>query len=375
MTSAGPRAARVEADYSQYTVAAGPDIEVEPGEDTVPGLLRGLGPQAVAVITGLQAGAITVTAQALPGPPGPPEPGWDVVAETDLDCPGGDIAVCDWDGPGHDELGPLASAGPGRYRLRVHARHREQTSQRQSTEEHDLLIWPVAEPASARLLTPMDTHGRIFTGQEELDTPPLDAVESAAATAVRQLADLAGQPSPPALPGELTVVHAATIAPATPRRVWNLISEPWHWVGLGGGAGYTIYLSDKPDLQVRGRFVAEERPVHLTFTWSWFTTRWVAADTEETYAVRQDLITGEVTAVTRPSRALRADYSWMLPTEPTTVDVQLHRHGKGATAVELQHRDLPVELASMAQPFWQWAMQELCNRLTGVPFRGLPWDR
>ena len=52
MTVADGRTARVRVDYSQYQVAAGAEITV--GDDSVPGLLRDLGGQAVAVLTGLQ---------------------------------------------------------------------------------------------------------------------------------------------------------------------------------------------------------------------------------------------------------------------------------------------------------------------------------
>jgi hypothetical protein len=45
------------------------------------------------------------------------------------------------------------------------------------------------------------------------------------------------------------------------------------------------------------------------------------------------------------------------------------------TAVEIDRRDVPVELAGTVQPFWEWAFRELHDRLTGAPFWGLPWDR
>src|SRR5579859_6891636 len=118
MNTMKPRIARVSVDYSQYWVAAGPDIVA--GDERVPGLLTDLGPQAVAVITGRQWGKVPVTAMAVPATPGEVDDGWDVVAETDLECAEGVISVCDWAGPDHPELGNLAIAGPGRYRVRLH---------------------------------------------------------------------------------------------------------------------------------------------------------------------------------------------------------------------------------------------------------------
>jgi hypothetical protein len=97
--------------------------------------------------------------------------------------------------------------------------------------------------------------------------------------------------------------------------------------------------------------------------------------------MQKDLVTGEVTtvAITDPTRTVRHSEllsSWMLPVGPTTVDIRLHRRGKGTTAVELQHRDLPVELADDVRPFWEWALQRgLPQRFTQAPFYGYPWDR
>jgi hypothetical protein len=378
MTASKGQVARVRVDFSQYQVAAGPDMLV--GDDVIPGLLVGLGPQAVAVLTGLQAGTVKVTAQALTAAPAGLEPGWDVAAETDLDCPEGVISVLDWGGPDHPELGDLAAAGPGRYRLRVHARHRESAIDRRTAEEHLLLFWPAAEPAPPRRLTAMDAHGRALLGEEPEDTPPLDPLERAAASAVRQLAELVNQPSPPALSGELTVVRAQATVPATLRKVWNEVSAPWDWIAVGGitePAAFDIKLQDEPSLEARGGVVVDEAPALVAFTWLWTATQWVRVErVVPTGVTSRDPITGAVTPVTRVRRTREIAESWMLPPEPTTVHISLHRAGKGVTSVELEHRDLPAELAGFAQPFWEWALQrELPDRLTKAPFYGYPWHR
>jgi hypothetical protein len=318
-------------DYSQYGVAAGPDIEA--GEETIPGLLTGLGPQAVAVITGLQWGQLPVTARAAPVPPAGIDPGWDVVAETDLECPEGTISVCDWAGPGHDELGELALTGSGRYRLRVHARNRKQVSQQQSNEEHHLLIWPAPHPAPPRLLTHMDVYGRVFSGEQRPQEPALDSLDLAAAAAVKRLAALVAQPDPPQLSGDLRVVHAETIAPATPRRVWNQIANPWRWVGLGGGtdpANFEIYLHDEPGLKAVGRFTVDQPFTHLAFTWSWASTETAGTAVAEPYMGEIDQITDETRSLTGAVRSAKVVSSSTLPPEPTTVDIHLHRHGPGS---------------------------------------------
>ncbi len=378
MTASSGRAARVRVDYSQYQVAAGSDMAA--GDDSVPGLLQDLGPQAVAVITGRQYGTVTVTARAVTAPPAQMDPGWDVVAETDLDCPEGVISVLDWGGPDHPELGELAVAGPGRYRLRVHARNREQAGEEKTAEQHYLLLWPAAEPAPPRLLTPMDARGRLLTGEVEPEAPPLDAVELAAAAAVRRLAELVNRPDPPALSGELTTIRSEATLSGTPRRVWRLVSAPWNWLGNSGGtdpACFYIRLLKDPAFIAQGGFIVEVPLTLLAFTWSWTTTRWVEVERPvPTGVMSRNLVTGELTSITRMERGPEIVDSWILPPEPTTVHISLRRAGKGTTAVDLEHRDLPVELADAVQPFWDWALQrELRDRLARAPFHGYPWKR
>src|ERR1022692_824253 len=294
MIAMGRQVAKVSVDYSQYWVAAGPDIE--PGEETIPALLLSLGPQAVAVITGLQSGRIAVTARTAPTAPTEIYPGWDVVAETDLECAEGTISVCDWAGPSHDELGELAIDGPGRYRLRVHARHREQVSQTHSTEEHHLLLWPVTQSHPPRLLTLMDAHGRLLmTEERQRAEPALDALDLAAATGVKRLAELVARINPPELSGELTMVRAQTVAPATARKVWNLVSAPWNWSGWAaapirpastftsttnqpwrsGGPSWPRNRSRIWRIPGRGRRRSESGPTHPY--WARHTTTWSRA--------------------------------------------------------------------------------------------------
>lgn len=338
-----PRPARVWVSYGQYYVLGGLDREVVGDDsDLVPGLLRDLGPQGVMVITGLHTGKITVTARALPEPPLELEPGWDVVGEADLESPEGQIVVTDWAGPDHPELGPLAISGPGRYRLRVHARHRDGTT----GEEHLLLTWPSTEPAPARLLTPLDDYGLEFTGQFTL--PPLDDIEQAAATAVRDLAALLAQPDPPAWSGSRTEIRTHAVVPGTPRRVWKVISDPKWWLGTGGSGsledGGSFFITALPDLTAEGTFLVQERPVRLVFTWSWV------------------------------GRSPEYGPSWTLPVEaPTEIEIQLRSDRKGSTAAAVEHRGLPEELAGPMQSFWAWALRALLPWLTDAPLCLPPW--
>jgi hypothetical protein len=59
-----------------------------------------------------------------------------------------------------------------------------------------------------------------------------------------------------------------------------------------------------------------------------------------------------------------------------TVRIGLRRDGKGTTAVELEQLIVPVELAGLVQPFWDWALRRaLPDRMTRSPFHGYPWQR
>jgi hypothetical protein len=161
------------------------------------------------------------------------DPGWDVIAETDLDCPGGIISVLDWAARTTRTRGP-GDRGPGQYRLRVHARNRESED-----EEHHQLTWPAVRRG---------------------DRSPLRA--------------------------------------------------------------------------------------------------------------------GEVAGVPRTGRDWELEPSRILPHQPTTVRISLRRDGKGTTAVELEQLNVPVELAGLVQPFWDWALRRaLPDRVARSPFYGYPWHR
>lgn len=194
------------------------------------------------------------------------------------------------------------------------------------------------------------------------------------------LAELVNRPGPPALSGELTTIRSEATVPGTPRRVWNLAAMPWSWLANGGvpyPARFTFDLHEEPKLEVCGGLTIEEPPTRLAFTWSWTTTRWVEVERPmPTGVMSRDLETGELTSVTRMRRGREGVDSWMLPPEPTTVHIGLRRAGNGTTAVDLEHRDLPVELADAVQPFWDWALQrELRDQLARAPFYGYPWTR
>jgi hypothetical protein len=97
-----------------------------------------------AIATGISAGPVHVRAEALDGEPGPEPTGWEEIAEIGFDAPAGSVRVVRLFDDPVPEIPPLTS-GPGRYRLRVHARGRRVDAYRvvdASAERYLLQVWP-----------------------------------------------------------------------------------------------------------------------------------------------------------------------------------------------------------------------------------------
>jgi hypothetical protein len=102
------------------------------------------------VLTGISSGRVEVGAEALDGPPPRADlDAWDEIVEISASAPAGRLAVAalmDSVPPG---LPGLCSAGPGFYRVRVHARGRDNAPDAAShrpVEAYRILTWP-APPA------------------------------------------------------------------------------------------------------------------------------------------------------------------------------------------------------------------------------------
>ena len=225
----------------------------------------------------------------------------------------------------------------------------------------------------------MDSCGRLLNGEEPGDTPPLDALELAAGAAVRQLAALVSGREAIVLSGEVTVVRSAATVPGTQRRVWSQVSIPWSWLanhGTDDPADFLFVLLEEPGLGVRGNTIIDEPPARIAFLWSWTTSRWAEVERPTNGVPARDLVAGEVASVPRTGRDWELEPSRILPRQPTTVRISLRRDGKGTTAVELEQLSVPVELAGLVQPFWDWALRRaLPDRVARSPFHGFPWQR
>ncbi|WP_250007933.1 hypothetical protein [Actinoplanes sp. M2I2] len=116
------------------------------------GLIAVTGPGAAIIFTGISSGRVSVRAAALTAAPTAVDlDSWDEIADMSLPGPVGDLAVAallDHVPPG---LPALCAAGPGDYRVRVHARGRDispDESITQPAEIYVILCWP-ASPAPA----------------------------------------------------------------------------------------------------------------------------------------------------------------------------------------------------------------------------------
>jgi hypothetical protein len=155
--------------YHQYYLS---DPSVDLAQAPVDKLLRG-GNGLIAVIPGLavvQAGThtgdIQVTVDARSAPPPLDLDTWQEVVEVSFTSTTGQVWLVEWAGPARTDLGNLTPAGPGSYRLRVHARGRDQAAAipvppEQPLEDHLIVSWPAA-PSPERVYKHTDQYGQLI---------------------------------------------------------------------------------------------------------------------------------------------------------------------------------------------------------------------
>ncbi|MFJ4836343.1 hypothetical protein ACIP79_41600 [Streptomyces sp. NPDC088747] len=103
----------------------------------------------VLVVTGIHTGTIRVAAVSVTGPPpGPADDIWEEIVEASVHAPAGRLQVESLEQGRVEGLAPLSPAGPGWYRLRVHARGRNILRDKVSiepVEDYLLLAWPALQ--------------------------------------------------------------------------------------------------------------------------------------------------------------------------------------------------------------------------------------
>lgn len=98
------------------------------------------------IVTGIHTGEIRATATPMTGPPpGPADDLWEEIVEVSVHAPTGGLQVESLEQGPVDGLAPLSPAGPGWYRLRVHARGRSTLPDKTSpepVEDYLVMTWP-----------------------------------------------------------------------------------------------------------------------------------------------------------------------------------------------------------------------------------------
>jgi hypothetical protein len=140
----------VDVSYHQFLlVDAG--HRPDPGSVSRNGLVAVAGPGAAVVYTGISSGAVAVSVEARTTPPAAVDTdGWDEIVEVGMAAPAGRIRVAALMADPPADLADLTAAGPGPYRVRIHARGRDTAPDgvsREPVESYLIVAWPGADEA------------------------------------------------------------------------------------------------------------------------------------------------------------------------------------------------------------------------------------
>ena len=176
--SARTTTALVHAEYHLFQIADPQGSVADDLDATHNGLVSAAG-GAIEVTTGIHTGNVRVTVEPHSQPPDP-APDWEEIAEISCHSPSGEVLVTPlMDDPA--DLPSLASQGPGRYRLRVHARGRDsavdQTTVDDVLESYLIQSWP-APHQDALLVQATDAYGAQVRAQPADDTIVIDHEDS-----------------------------------------------------------------------------------------------------------------------------------------------------------------------------------------------------
>jgi hypothetical protein len=125
--------------------------------------LVGVAPPGAAMIwTGIHSGSVTLSVEARAAAPETVDvAGWDEVVEVSLAAPAGHVRPAALMADVPHPFPELTAAGPGDYRIRVHARGRDENSDGvdfEPVEEYLVMAWP-APPAPERIHRQSDAFG------------------------------------------------------------------------------------------------------------------------------------------------------------------------------------------------------------------------
>ncbi len=157
----------LDVSYRQYYLS---DPSVDLAQVPLDKLLRGgngliaVTPGFALVQVGTHTGDVRVTVDPRSAPPPLDLATWQEVVEVSFASTTGQVWLVEWGGPARTDLGNLASAGPRSYRLRVHARGRDQAAAlqvapEQPLEEYLIVSWP-ASPSPEHAYKHTDQYGQ-----------------------------------------------------------------------------------------------------------------------------------------------------------------------------------------------------------------------
>jgi len=333
----------ISASKGQYFVGGG-GAPGEPDSSVLPGLLIGMGPNGFAVLTGIEEGAVPVEVQALEERPGSVDEGWDAVGEATVESREGSIRVAGWSFPIDEESTQLAAGGPGLYRVRVHVRDRGVADAGERAEHHLLQAWPVREAAPPAMLSGLDRFGRLYTGEEQPPEAELGEINRAVASAVEVLLRMVGSGVRPTLSGQVVTLFHHGVIEAPLDDVYEIVSSPMAWVGVGGGSSYpgfsVVFGQDPSDparqLIAEGTMLVEdlEDGERVSFTWAWKVPA-LPPDRELNLKERFEAVLNGAP----------------FPDPPEVIDVRL-REDRATTEVELTISGVPAEFAEATDALW-----------------------
>lgn len=301
------------------------------------------------VSTGSQWGPFSVVVQVHDADPGPVETDWQDVVEVSVEIDD-EITV------GEIVDGPVDSvtAAPGSYRLRVAAKGRTESAQRDfafpdeedddETEpdplEHYLLtLWPA--PTAPPHVIRQDSR----YAQDQISPRPREQSvheHNGLAAAWAIVRDLRGEPGARPLPGDLGDVTLEIEVPGTRTRVFNRVQHVFGWPpargGMSGGPDSPTQFHDAtlPDFEgpyeqvghIETSTVTAEKPQRIVFRWNWLLDEPVPLTSRVRLLSEDSLVTVELE--------------------------QIQGRDDARTLVRLRHEGAPLVWAEDLRALWTW---------------------
>lgn len=154
----------VEVDYHQFVLGEGGSPEATQDLTEATCLIFEPRVSEAAILTGCASGSVLVEVEALRSAPEQVDDRWQDVAEVSLRVGHAPLRARGWGGTG-PSTDRLDAAGPGTYRVRVHARGRDTDPDGvafEPVEEFLLQAWPAAhEPPRTLIATSQVAHGEL----------------------------------------------------------------------------------------------------------------------------------------------------------------------------------------------------------------------